>query len=456
MHRSPQLPILFLRSGLAFCVLLAWGCDPMTDPPTDTPGAQAARAATGPTVTSVNPSYGHPADALVTVRVLGAGYDQGSAASWERDGVADAKITVHETRFVSSGELSATISIAADATIDLYDVAVTTSTRKKGIGMERFEVTAAQSIGTLGGNTLSRSINDLGQVVGYSMAGSSQRAFFWRPGGPMDNLGSGQAYDVDQSGTVVVGISSPGGVVWRFDGAGWTSSALPNAAGARPAGIAQIGDTLRIVGSSKVSTARKAPDQATTWSSLGGEWTLQLLPNPAGYAGSGAEDVSPTGHIVGSAPNGSLPRTAVLWTPDRTPVILPPRPGDVTSFAFGINPSATLVAGVSGGRAVVWKQDGTGAWTPRLLEACGNAQAVNDAGMVVGQKCDGGAWMWQLDENGTVISQRRLPGLGSATDPRAVEGINNTLTPAAAGKAKSTASPADVGVIWDLAGLTTH
>jgi hypothetical protein len=64
--------------------------------------------------------------------------------------------------------------------------------------------------------------------------------------------------------------------------------------------------------------------------------------------------------------------------------------------------------------------------------------------------------MWQLGEDGTVISQRRLPGLGSATDPRAVESINNSVTPAAAGAAKSPNSPTNEGVTWDLAGLTTQ
>jgi probable HAF family extracellular repeat protein len=427
----------------------------VTDPPGESTAAQPAKAATGPTVTSVNPSYGHQADALVTVRIVGSGYDVGSAASWERDGVADAKITVHETRFVSSGELSATISIAADATIDLYDVAVTTSTRKKGIGMERFEVTAAQSIGTLGGNTLSRSINDLGQVVGYSMAGSSQRAFFWQAGQAMVDLGSGQAYDVDPSGTVVVGISTPGGVVWRFDGATWAASPLPNSAGARPAGIAQVNGTLLIAGSTKVLVGRKTFDRASTWQASGSEWTLMTLWNPGGYENSWGEDVSSTGHVAGYARAGALPSKAVLWYPDGTTVLLQPLAGDATSFAYGISPGATIVAGVSGSRAVVWKQDDAGAWTPRQLGTCGNAQGVNDAGMVVGQGCNG-ATLWQLDAAGAVISQRRLPGLGSATDPRAVEGINNSATPTAAGAAKSPNSPTNEGVIWDFGTAATE
>jgi probable HAF family extracellular repeat protein len=455
MLRSPRLSTLFLRSGLALSILLGSACDPVTDPPVDGTGGQLAKAATGPTVTSVNPSYGHQADGLVTIRVLGSGYDQGSVASWERNGVADPKITVHETRFVSSGELSATVSIAADASIDLYDVAVTTSTRKKGIGMEKYEVTAAQSIGTLGGNTLSRSINDLGQVVGYSMAGSSQRAFFWQAGQPMVNLGSGQAYDVDPTGTVAVGISSPGGVVWRFDGSSWASSALPNAAGARPAGIARVNDALVIAGQSNVLVGRKTVGRTTTWTSSGTDWTLEVLNNPSGYESSWAEDVSPTGHVTGSARAGSLPSRAVLWNPDESTVLLPPLSGDATTFAYGISPNATIVAGQSGSRAVVWMQNEAGTWTPRQLDTCGNAQAVNDAGMVVGQGCNG-ATMWQLDANGTVVSQRRLPGLGSATDPRAVEGINNSATPTAAGAAKSPNSPSDEGVIWDLAGLTTQ
>jgi hypothetical protein len=42
--------------------------------------------------------------------------------------------------------LIANITIAADAEVDFYDVEVTTSSRKKGIGTEMFEVTSTQTV----------------------------------------------------------------------------------------------------------------------------------------------------------------------------------------------------------------------------------------------------------------------------------------------------------------------
>lgn len=83
------------------------------------------------------------------VRVLGSGFDSGSTVSFERKGVASTKLVVKSTRFVSGSELVATVSIAADADTVLYDVAVATTTGKKGIGSELFLVTGDPAIALL-------------------------------------------------------------------------------------------------------------------------------------------------------------------------------------------------------------------------------------------------------------------------------------------------------------------
>ena len=138
MPRSARPPARLLAAAISGILLLA--CDPVTEPPSMTTGPDPA-AGSGPAVSATDPAFGRQGDIQLSVRVLGSGFDQGSTASWERDGVADPGITVHGTRYVSSRELVATISIAPDAELDFYDVAVYTSSRKKGIGMEMFEVT---------------------------------------------------------------------------------------------------------------------------------------------------------------------------------------------------------------------------------------------------------------------------------------------------------------------------
>lgn len=430
-----------------FLAALALACDPPTDPARETDSARLAKAAAGPTVSSALPSYAHQGDAGVAVRILGSGFDQGSSASWERNGSVDPKVSVQGTRFVSSTELVATISVAADAAIAFYDVAVTTSTRKKGIGMERFTVTSAQSIGTLGGNTLGRAVNDQGASVGYSMVGSSQHAFFAAPGAAMTDLGVGQAYDLDPTETTaVVGIVSGVSVVWRNTGGTWTSSPLPhNGAGARATNMARTLAGLIIGGS--------AGNNPALWRESGAGWTLQTYPIPAGYNGAWIEDVNAQGQAVGVARDPYS--KAYLWEADGTPVALTPLAGDRTPFAYGINPAGTVIVGASAGRAVYWRRAVNGSWLPaQVLESCGRAMDINARDMIVGQGCEN-ATLWVLGANGSV-TRTRLPGLGANSDAPAVEGINNAEFPQAAGSAKQQGSSTTEGVIWNLSALSTQ
>jgi TolB protein len=118
-------------------LLAACEADRLTEP-----GASPAfgkAGSRGPTVSSTNPSEA-PQDTTLDVRVLGSGFDQGSRAEWALAGVPSPKVITNSTRFVSSKELIANIRIALDADTVLYDVLVTTSRGKKGIGTELFRV----------------------------------------------------------------------------------------------------------------------------------------------------------------------------------------------------------------------------------------------------------------------------------------------------------------------------
>jgi probable HAF family extracellular repeat protein len=426
----------------------ALACGTGTEPVHESDGVELAKAAGNPSVTAVMPSYAHQGDAAVAVRIVGSAFDQGSIASWERAGVTDPKISVQETRFVSSTELVATISVAPDARIDLYDVAVTTSTRKKGIGMERFIVTVAQSIGTLGGNTLARGVNDRGATVGYSMLGSSQHAFFAAPGAAMTDLGVGQAYDLDPTGTTIVGNVSGVGLVWRNTGGTWTSSPLPhNGIAARATTIATTASGLVIGGSVDIQlTSRTVQGRPALWRETATGWALQTYATPAGFSSAWIEDVNVLGQAVGVARDPYS--KAYVWEADGTPVALIPIAGDRLPFAYGINPAGTVIVGASGGGAVYWKRAENGSWLPpRTLETCGKAVDINGAGMIVGQGCQN-ATLWTLDEAGNV-TRRKLPGLGASSDAPAVEAINDAAFPIAAGKAKQQGST-DEGVVWNL------
>lgn len=126
--------------ALFFATVASWvlGC---TDRPATAPSIEAAASSNGGgiTVTSTDPNNA-PQGVTLNVRVLGSGYDRGSKAQWARSGVVSPNVTTNSTQFVSSSELLANITIANVADTGLYDVLVTTSKGKKGIGSELFTI----------------------------------------------------------------------------------------------------------------------------------------------------------------------------------------------------------------------------------------------------------------------------------------------------------------------------
>lgn len=112
-----------------------------------TPDLQAARTTTSTTVsvTAASPANA-PQDTTLDVLIDGSGFDSGSQASFERQGVTDPLVRVNSTRFVKSTQVVANVTIAPDAEVTTYDVAVTTSSGKKGIGTEMFAVREANGL----------------------------------------------------------------------------------------------------------------------------------------------------------------------------------------------------------------------------------------------------------------------------------------------------------------------
>jgi uncharacterized membrane protein len=325
----------------------------------------------------------------------------------------------------------ATVDIASSADLAYYDIAVTRpSDRKSGIGTEKFEVTTAESLGTLAGSTTwSYTVNDAGQVVGYS----GTRAFFAEEGPSgwsMHDLGPGAAWDIDPSGTLVVGTSGGLPVLWQRDGATFALTALPNDAGGTARGIAMVAGEPVIVGSNKQAAKGKSAVQVPViWRAVSGSWQRFSLP---GSITSPANDINPLGQIVGGA---------VLWDPDGS--------GGFQVVTLGtnvgaqrINDEGNLIVGLSGTVAVYWDRSAQG-WGPTTplqnFGGCSSGQefalGVNNERMIVGRTCEGSIWHATLWLNPTAAPQV-LGGLGYGKDKSNANSITNGPGPRIAGNSQ--------------------
>ncbi len=144
-HRAPRT-----RYWLAVVSVVALACQGSEPGPTSLIGAtEQARAAktgggggsTSVTVTSTNPPAA-PRDTTLDVTINGSGFSRGAAATWALNGDTTL-VHVTATRLVSSTQVIATISVPASAPVASYDVQVTLSDGKKGVGAELFAVTLA-------------------------------------------------------------------------------------------------------------------------------------------------------------------------------------------------------------------------------------------------------------------------------------------------------------------------
>lgn len=121
----------------AVAATLACAGDPQTAPDF----AKGAPAPAGdPTVTATEPAMA-PRDTTLDVKVTGSGFDRGSRVEFAIDGVVEPRLRVNATTYRRSSELTANVTVAVDAPLVSYDVVVTTSRGKKGIGSEMFLVT---------------------------------------------------------------------------------------------------------------------------------------------------------------------------------------------------------------------------------------------------------------------------------------------------------------------------
>lgn len=130
-----------LRFPVPVLAVLAAACvSPTEDAPPVPSQVRAGTTATGDVVVDRVDPASTLQDTTLDVRVLGGGFDKGSTVEFAIDEVVTQKVRVNRVRFKNSSELVANITVVVDAPAEKYDVLVTTSKGKKGIGIEKFEV----------------------------------------------------------------------------------------------------------------------------------------------------------------------------------------------------------------------------------------------------------------------------------------------------------------------------
>ena len=422
-------------AALAGALLFVGACgrDSVTTPrERATSPAHYGKTSAALSVTSASPPFGDQG-ATVDVHVYGTGFTSDAKATWLLHGVADSlHVRTNRTTFVSSTELVANVTIAGDATLAFWDVQVALAGGKNGVGSELFEVTSAQILGsgTPGGEAYIHNANDLGQAVGRT-SGTTNLAFFYDESLGIVSLGNGEGWGIDPNGTLAVGRDGNNlATAWvRQPDNTWRPEPLPtfsNSVESNATSAARAVDGTLIVGGwDGAAPPRKSMpgiDRPVLWRRSGTSWSMpQALAIPVTSTNGSVYGVNGRGQAVGSLDASAS--GGIVWEDASTFTLLNGTPNY-------INAAGTIIVGIAAGNAgpVYWWRDPlTQVWhAPVLLPSLGgvgcprgNARAINGAGIIVGDSCDGNngqATAWQLDFSGSapvlVGGPWRLPGLG--------------------------------------------
>jgi hypothetical protein len=433
--------------------MLIIACGVATEPLADGASTMApryARSIAGPTVTASNPSHGKEGEVSKQVTITGSGFAPDAQAAWERNGVIDPKISV-TTTYVSSKQIVATITIAADADLGLYDISVTNPTeRKKGIGYALFEVTTATP---LDGTEFAYDVNSNGEITGRA---GVPGAFYFSPVSGLDTLGSpGRTFAISEDGlTVGGGITNnalnSAAYVWTNTGGVWQRTNLPknpasciaavSALASDAAGAAVMAGGVENDGCYNVKNLKRKP---RIWVLTGSAWVKNILPGIS-QSDDLLEDVISSGVAVGSAGN-----QAAVWTPDGSGGWTLAQIGQSGSILHALKTDGTLAVGATGSVAQYWTLSGS-TWTGpfNLPGECTTAVSVDNAGRILA--------------NGCVNGNRRTPAIisppydAASVMPLSGFGSGNSITAEKMSPSgqwvvgEATLQGAQVGVYWQI------
>jgi probable HAF family extracellular repeat protein len=357
-----------------------------------------------PTVTSTTPSSAKR-DTTLSVTIAGSGFDQGSRAVWALNGdttFATTKVKTNSTTYVSAKQLVARITIAADATVDLYDVLVVTQSGRKGIGIELFAISVMADLGVLNDSLQSSAsdANDGGTIVGSAdvrSGGSSIRhAVKWTPAGtswtitdlgPVLSSGSSSALAVNANGDIVgtrqAGTGEGRAYVLTADGT-VTDLGVPNALYYSDA--YDINANGEVVGTTGL---RNSSSQPFYWSAATGLVLLPGLPGATVPEG-GAASINDNGVVAGFTTDGATgfavrwERVAGVWTATKLPSGEGIGPTAISNNGNIVGTGCAPNVSPCVNRAYFWPAGGGRIDLGTLGGNRSEANGVNDAGHVVG------------------------------------------------------------------------
>jgi len=371
------------------------------------------KPASGVVVGATMPSAAKRSTTL-DVRILGSGFDRNMSARWAIDSVVTSQVAVNSTRYVSSTELVANITVTADAPLTEYDIIITSSKGGKGgIGTELFEVVEELPLVGLGGaNSLAFASNEAGQIAGFAtqyVPGGSggDRPVVWE-NGIIRNLlpagyHSGRAIDINERGEVVGWLFSNAGIVPFL----WSASAgmriLPYPAGEGTNVAMAINDNGLIVGYSGRDAVMWENGEMKVIHTLAGHWSY-------------APDVNNSGEVVGAFgvdfANG--PFKAFTWTA-AAGVQLMPTLYENWGEPIAINDRGQIVGNgrLSSDAAAhgFIRENGVTRRLSTTLQGAG-ASAISELGHIVGSDALGRGILWEPGGTEVVLCQPVPPAKG--------------------------------------------
>ena len=350
-----------------------------------------AKAAGTVTVTAAVPDVAQQGVTL-NVQVLGSGFDRGSLVDFALEGVVAPELRVNSTTYRNGGELIANVTVALDALPARYDVIVTTTRGKKGIGTERFAVVVPYE--TLQSTALSSQVarvSPTGWLAGFldfnDPCPPYTQPSVWTPTGELRRLPlpsgtcAGRPRGINGDGVLVgTAYTTPSQRVslrWSPQGDGYAMLLLPPL----PSGMDSDARSVNAAG------AISATQDAAIWTEAAG-W--RLLGIPAGSANCGATLLNDLGEAVATCQSPDLTNRVAFWASlDAAPVVLPLPAGASSANVTGLNGTGTVVGYTTGAvpLPVRWTRAGS-TWTAEVLPHLGQggrADDVNDAGIIVGR-----------------------------------------------------------------------